>query len=480
MKVLWVCNTMIPVIAEHFGLEASNKEGWITGLCMDLMNMEKKEEKPAYDPEDEWLFAGISQGPEWSSSPEVITLAVAVPWQGDTEPAWGVKIPVGNNYLLAYGYRENLVNPDNPGTDIVKEQLAFFRKIDEEFQPDVIHCFGTEYCHSRILVEDPERSRKVLLGIQGLCSKIAEAYMADLPRKVIRSRTFRDRIRKDSLLEQQAKFTARGITEKKTIEKAVNVAGRTSFDQLYVTWLQPAAKYFVLNETLRPCFYEGQWEAEKARPATIFVSQGDYPLKGLHTAIMAVGKLKKDYPDVQLRVAGNSLTRYTTLKDKLKISAYGKYLRKLIRKEHLEKNVVFLGRLTAEEMKQQYLECSVFLCCSSCENSPNSLGEAMILGVPCVTALVGGIPDLFRDGVDGKGYEGWKAERSGADGLELEWQARDIAKSITSLWKDPDKTLEYCRNAREHALQTHDRENNLRALLDIYFEIAVNQDADGE
>ena len=28
MKVLWLCNIMLPAVAEHFHRESSNKEGW--------------------------------------------------------------------------------------------------------------------------------------------------------------------------------------------------------------------------------------------------------------------------------------------------------------------------------------------------------------------------------------------------------------------------------------------------------------------
>ena len=30
MRVLWVCNIMLPVIAEALHREASNKEGWLS------------------------------------------------------------------------------------------------------------------------------------------------------------------------------------------------------------------------------------------------------------------------------------------------------------------------------------------------------------------------------------------------------------------------------------------------------------------
>ena len=37
MKVLWLCNVMMPMIAEKLDLEASNKEGWISGLAAVLL-----------------------------------------------------------------------------------------------------------------------------------------------------------------------------------------------------------------------------------------------------------------------------------------------------------------------------------------------------------------------------------------------------------------------------------------------------------
>ena len=40
------------------------------------------------------------------------------------------------------------------------------------------------------------------------------------------------------------------------------------------------------------------------------------------------------------------------------------------------------------------LECNVFLMPSSIENSVNSLQEAMLLGMPCVSSLVGGVSSL--------------------------------------------------------------------------------------
>ena len=37
MRVLWVCNIMLPVIARALQRECSNKEGWLAGLMDTLL-----------------------------------------------------------------------------------------------------------------------------------------------------------------------------------------------------------------------------------------------------------------------------------------------------------------------------------------------------------------------------------------------------------------------------------------------------------
>jgi glycosyltransferase involved in cell wall biosynthesis len=65
--------------------------------------------------------------------------------------------------------------------------------------------------------------------------------------------------------------------------------------------------------------------------------------------------------------------------------------------EHVE----FLGPLSEDQMIEQYLQSNVFVCPSSIENSPNSLAEAQMLGVPNISSFVGGTLNMVKHGKNG-------------------------------------------------------------------------------
>jgi glycosyltransferase involved in cell wall biosynthesis len=190
---------------------------------------------------------------------------------------------------------------------------------------------------------------------------------------------------------------------------------------------------------------------------SLFVSQGNYPLKGLHYVLEVLPDIIDEYEDTMLYVAGDVITANDTLKDKIKISGYGKYLLDIIKKNDLGDHVKFLGRLESERMCARFLKTHVFLCPSAIENSPNSVGEAMLLGVPVVASNVGGIHNLLTDKKDGILYP--------------KESMKYLENAILSIFEDDKVAMSFSSNARAHALMTHDPDTNYNRLLEIYNEI---------
>ena len=112
--------------------------------------------------------------------------------------------------------------------------------------------------------------------------------------------------------------------------------GRTDWDRACTMEINPSAEYHFCNETLRPEFYVGEWNYEKCRKHSIFMSQGYNSIKGMHYMLEALNIIKRFYPDVKLYVTGTSPLSRNWI-EKQKRSVYVNYLEKLIRQYSLEK-----------------------------------------------------------------------------------------------------------------------------------------------
>ena len=117
----------------------------------------------------------------------------------------------------------------------------------------------------------------------------------------------------------------------------------------------------------------------------------------------------------------------------------------------------FKGALTATQMKEEYLKSNVFVMPSSIENSPNSLGEAMSLGVPIVASYVGGIPDMVEHKKSAFLY----------DFTEIHM----LAHYICSIFADDNLAAELGNNAIARAKELFNVEQVLQVTVDSYCEI---------
>lgn len=276
------------------------------------------------------------------------------------------------------------------------EYCKYWQQVNNDVNPDVVHIHGTECSHGYAYMSACGCDN-VVISIQGLTSAYYYFYYGMTKNDIYRNLTFRDIIR-GSILSGQKQFKQRAAYEIEMIKNAKHIIGRTSWDKARVWAINPNAEYHFCNETLRSDFYDGsRWIYNKCDKHSIFLSQAGYPIKGLHQVLKAMPFILRHYPDTSIRIAGADITKSSTLSEKLRLSGYGRYIKRLINKNALEDKVTFTGSLNGEQMKQEYLRTNVFVCPSTIENSPNSLGEAQILGTPCIASYVGGIPDMMKE-----------------------------------------------------------------------------------
>ncbi len=418
MKILWYVNIVMPKASENFGLKKNNAAGW-------LIEQSKKLAK------EKDMNLVISN----------ITPLVKEKKEKEDENIKYILLPI-NDYKKHF---ENMLRSEHP---------------------DLVHIHGTEYDYNTCLVNlCKEMNIKFVVSIQGILSLCADRYMDGLPEKFnkisIPRKIMKNLYYADSIKLSQKDFYLRGKKETKALEVTKNVIGRTHWDKSHVTNVNKDINYFHVNENLRKEFYTNEeWNYENCQKYSIFLSQGFYPIKGFHQLLKIMPKLIKRYPDIKIYVGGQK--PYSLNNEFLDVFVdyffeYQSYIKKEIKKNKLEKYIIFTGSLNAKEMKEMFLKSNVFLSCSTIENSPNSVGEAMILAVPIVASDVGGVSTILENEKEGLLY----------DFFNLEEMFNDICR----VFDDKNLALELGINAKKHAINTHNLKVNTNDLLNAYKEI---------
>ena len=344
------------------------------------------------------------------------------------------------------------------------DTTAEFARIISDIKPDVVHVFGSEYRYNTdFLIYCATNNIPHVVSLQSVVYDYAKHYKDGLPENKFNRvnpvlRFMKKVFMADSIALGQQQFEIQGKEEIKALKLAKNVIGRTHWDKALALETNPDIRYFHVNENLRDDFYNDEkWSWDNCQKHRILISQGFYPIKGFHQFLPALAEIKKLYPDVQVYVGGQSpFTTHNRFLDYFVdyFFEYQKYIKQLIKKYDVADCIHYTGFLNASQMKTQFLAANVFVSPSTIENSPNSVGEAMITGTPVVSSNVGGTATMLTDGTDGILYDFYDNNA--------------LINGIKTVFDSQEKAEYFSVNAISHASCTHNRTLNTAAMLEVY------------
>ena len=317
----------------------------------------------------------------------------------------------------------------------------------DDFKPDIIHVFGTESVFGMI-----QKLTKVplVIHIQGYINPCVEAFL--IPgvslHNILFSASFTKHLMGKSLYSLLMNFRLQAKREQLVLKNLKFAMGRTKWDREISQFYNSELEYYHVNEVLRDSFYIQQKTERKAVDKLIVVTtMSPLLFKGLDL-VMKVGKLLRSigFNHFEWRLFGISERDEVV-----------QFIEKWGNVKLRELGIVLEGSVNESELVSGLVEADIFVHCSYIDNSPNSVCEAQMLGLPVIAVNSGGLSSIIEDGVDG-----FLVPANGV--FEL---ATHLRKART----DYKRYEQIGKNARRMAMQRHDKRNISASLFSVYQEI---------
>ena len=166
-----------------------------------------------------------------------------------------------------------------------------------------------------------------------------------------------------------------------------------------------------------------------------------------------IGRLSKEKGILNLIEAFSNLKN-----EKLYIAGDGperERIENIIKDGHLEKNILLLGYLKQDQVKE-YLRKARFVVVPSIwyENCPYSILETQAIGKPVIGANIAGIPELVQDKVNGLTYQ--------YDDI------KELEEKMKILFENRLLAEEYGKKAREIAIKEYSKDAYYNQIIKIY------------
>lgn len=244
-------------------------------------------------------------------------------------------------------------------------------------------------------------------------------------------------------------WTLAGHYERRYLPAIQHFVGRTHWDHALVRQLSPGCTVHHNWEVIRPAFFRPMPAVGTGRLQIVFLG-GTQVMKGFREVLAALDILRQQLA-ITLVIAGQASPEAV----QAAIQTAG--LR------HVGPAAVECrGMLSARELAQLFSESLCLVHPSYVDNSPNSVCEAQVAGLPVIASEVGGVSSLIENEVTG---------------LLCTLAPVSIARQVLRLHDDPALRQRLATQAAAVARERHDPAVVVARTLAIYEEVLAASDA---
>ena len=417
MRVLWFTGVQLPAVTG----EGLNRAGWQEGLRQAL---------EIYEPEIELVIASFGSE-EYSPFTKGNASYHNIYRKPQATDRWARMIRNWSHQ----SYQE--------------EELDEILRIYKEIDPDIVFIFGTE---NPFGLMSKEFSSPAVISIQAVINGLVKRLFAGLPaRKLLGELFSKNTLVGGGIFHKWWSHSTYAKTERRIYRKNKYFCGRTDWDRNWAKVLNPSARYFHIDRVLRDRFYNEEWDLNTSKQNRLFSLSGNAPFKGAVTLVEALILINSNRQEpVTLHLAGVDAD-----------SLVGNTILEMIQNAGQQDHVKLLGRIDPDQIIIEMKQARAFILPSHMDNSPNSLAEAMIMGMPCIASDAGGIPSMIDDGESG-----------------LIYPRRDLkamSQKISQVLDQPLTAQSLGKKAREVALIRHDRKRIAAATMAMYQDVIQSE-----
>lgn len=264
------------------------------------------------------------------------------------------------------------------------KKVEAYLQIVRDFRPDLIHIFGSENDFGLICkqVKVP-----VVIHIQGCLPPYHNAlFPIGMNTTDFWLTQGLDAHSRFMGLRSEPSFRKRAEKEIQVIKSCPYFMGRTDWDKNLISLFHPEAVYYHCEEALRSSFLQiaKPWTF-KNRPQVKVISVISRPWYKGADLILKTAKVLKEFTPLDFEWNVYGVGDLSFYEHKYGIKAK-------------DVNVKVRGTASQETLVAELSEATCYVHSSYIDNSPNSLCEAQIIGVPVLATHVGGIPTLVEGG----------------------------------------------------------------------------------